>query len=88
MENESLGNSLLSVLDNKVIGSIEHLYFLTSKQKKMLLDLGVYERDVDKIIQIVGKDFEDTFELKKRLQANFDKLQGIGFISRYVICNS
>lgn len=87
MEIESVNNSLRNVLDYKVIGAIEHLYFSTSKQKKMLLDLGVYERDIDTIIQIVGNDFEDTYELKKRLQANFDKLQGIGFISRYVIRN-
>lgn len=26
----------------------------------MLLDIGIYERDVEKIIKIIGDDFEDT----------------------------
>lgn len=87
MDIDSVKNSLISVLDSKVIGAIEHLYFSSSKEKKMLLDLGIYERDIDTIIKIVGSDFEDAFELKKRLQANFDKIRGISFISKYVIRN-
>lgn len=87
MQIDGIDTSLVDVLDNKIVGAIEHIYFSNSKQKKMLIDLGVYERDIDSIIRIVGDDFEDTFELKRRLQANFDKLQGIGFISRYVIRN-
>lgn len=84
---EGVRKPLLDILDYKVIGAIEHLYFSTSKQKKMLLDLGIYERDIDTIIEIVGNDFEDTFELKKRLIAELSNLQGIGFISKYVIHN-
>lgn len=87
MEIISVEKSLINVLDNKVIDAIEYLYFSSSKQKKMLLDLGIYERDVDIIIKIIGSDFEDTFELKERLHANNNKLQKIGFISRYVIRN-
>ena len=34
---------------------------------------------------IIGDDYEDTFELKRRLQAALEKLQGISFISKYVI---
>lgn len=75
----------LNVLETKITGAVEYLYFATSKQKKMLVDLGVYERDVDAIVKIIGDDFEDTFELKKRLQGAWDKLQGISFISKYVI---
>ncbi|OLN32457.1 DEAD/DEAH box helicase [Desulfosporosinus metallidurans] len=84
---KSVKSSLLNVLDDKVIGAIEYLYFSTSKQKKMLLDLGIYERDIDLIIKIIGNDFDDIFELKKRLQTSYGKLQRISFISRYVIRN-
>lgn len=76
---------LLSVLENKITGAVEFLYFATSKQKKMLVDLGIYERDIDTIVKIIGDDYEDTFELKARLQANWDRLQNISYISRYVI---
>lgn len=87
MEAESVDKSLIEVLNNKVIDAIEYIYFSSSKQKKMLLDFGVYERDIESIIQIIGNDFEDTFDLKKRLQIHYDKLQRIGFISRYIIRN-
>lgn len=87
MELELTNKPTIEVLNNKVLNTIEYLYFSTSKQKKMLLDLGVYERDIEYIIRIIGDDFEDTFELKKRLQKSFDMLQGIGFVSRYVIKN-
>lgn len=76
---------LLSVLDAKITGAVEYLYFATSKQKKMLVDLGIYERDVETIVKVIGDDYEDTFELKRRLQAALEKLQGISFISKYVI---
>lgn len=76
---------LLDILESKITGAIEYLYFSTSKQKKMLIDLGIYERDVDTIVKIVGDDYNDTFELKERLQANLDKLQRISYISKYVI---
>ena len=76
---------LINILENKITGSIEYLYFATSKQKKMLIDLGIYERDVDTIVKIIGDDYNDTFELKERLQANWDKLQRISYISKYVI---
>lgn len=76
---------LLAVLENKITEAIEFLYFATSKQKKMLVDLGIYERDVETIIKIIGDDYDDTFELKKRLQAAGDRLQNISYISKYVI---
>ena len=76
---------LLEILESKITGAIEYLYFASSKQKKMLIDLGIYERDVDAIVKIIGDDYNDTFELKDRLQVNWGKLQRISYISKYVI---
>jgi hypothetical protein len=76
---------LTSILNNKVIETIEQIYFSTSKHRKMLLDIGIYERDVDKIIKVIGDNFDDTVELRSRLAINFNKLKNISFISRYVI---
>jgi len=77
----------LDILDTKILDAIELLYFTNSKQKKMLIDLGIYERDVELIIKTIGEDFNDAFELKHKLQLTWDKLQKqkISFISRYVI---
>jgi len=87
MELSGVDKALIDVLDKKIINTIEYLYFSTSNQKKMLIDLGIYERDVDLIISIIGDNFDDTFELKKLLQANILKFKKISFISKYVIDN-
>lgn len=87
LEKNGVKEDYISVLDQKVISAIEQLYFSSSKHRKMLIDLGIYERDVDRIIKIIGDDFEDAIELKRRLGTNFHKLGGISFISKYVISN-
>lgn len=85
MEKQSVSNELIKVLDDKVINAIEHVYFSSSKHRKMLIDLGIYERDIDLIIRVIGEDFGDSFELKARLRQNLHRLDAISFISKYVI---
>lgn len=85
MKIESVPEVLMEVIDKKVINPIESVYFSTAKHKKMLLDLGIYEKDVNKIIKIIGDDFDDAFELKFRLKNNIKKLKNISYISLYVI---
>lgn len=88
MNLEKISQVYLDALDSKVLGAIEQLYFSSSKQKKMLLDIGVYERDVDTIISIIGNDFNDAFEMKRRLQDNLGRLSGsISYISNFIIKN-
>lgn len=77
----------IDIIDSKVLKPIEYLYFLNVKNKKMLIDIGIYERDVEKIIQVIGSDFDDTTELKNRLLENWNKLSSISYISKYVIRN-
>ena len=78
----------METLDSRIVGAIEQLYFSSSKQKKMLLDIGIYERDVDIIISIIGNDFDDAFELKKRLISKSTLLSGkVSYISNFIIKN-
>lgn len=87
MEKDNISDELLNILDDKILNPIEYLYFSNVKHKKMLLDLGIYERDVDKIIKIIGDSFEDAFELKQLLINNINKFNKISYISRYIINN-
>lgn len=88
MQLENISSTYLEILDSKVLGAIEQLYFSSSKQKKMLLDIGIYERDVDTIISVIGNDFDDAFEMKKRLIGSLTRLQNsICYISFFVIRN-
>lgn len=75
----------INIIDNKILSAIEFLYYMNIKNKKMLLDLGIYERDIDKIIKVIGDDFEDAVELKDRLVDNSQKFKGITYLSQYVI---
>lgn len=83
---EKVSPIYLSVLEDRVLGAIEQLYFSSSKQMKMLLDIGIYERDIDYIIKIIGNDFEDAFEMKKRILQKVNILMPkISYISQYII---
>jgi hypothetical protein len=77
----------VNVINEKIISAIEFLYFINVKNQKMLIDIGIYERDIEKIIKVIGDDFDDTTELKNRLVSNIDKLGAISYISSYVIQN-
>lgn len=87
LELSNTRKALIDMLDQKVLNAIEYLYFTASKQRKMLVDLGIYERDVEAIIRIIGEEFSDAFELKSLLAVHMDKFKNISFISRYVISN-
>lgn len=82
---DKVGDAIISVLEDKIIKPIEMLYFTDSKHKKMLLDLGIYERDINTILKIIGDDFGDAVELRERLIHNRGKFNKLSFLSRYVI---
>ena len=87
MQTESILEDYINILEDKVLGAIEQLYFTTSKQRKMLLDVGIYERDIDAIVRIIGEGYEDAFAMKKLLKDNADHFQHISYISKYIIGN-
>lgn len=87
LEKDGIEEELINKLNEKVINAIEQLYFSDSIQKKMLIDMGIYERDVEIVINVIGGDFEDEIELKNRLQLNLDKIEKVSFITKYVINN-
>lgn len=85
MEKEGISEDFITVLDDKVIKPIEFIYFSSSKAKKMLIDLGIYERDVSSIINIIGDDIEDTNDLRLKLRTYFNKLTNVSYLSMYII---
>lgn len=90
LEKDKCEPELIKILEDKILTPIEILYYSNSKHKKTLVEMGVYEKDVDKIIKIVGEDFEDAFELKNRLAKNLEKInrtKKITYITKFVITN-
>lgn len=85
MKIDKIEEKIINIIEEKVIKSIESLYFTNSKNKKMLLDLGVYEKDINSVLKIVGDDFGDAVELRERLMKNKGKFNKLSYLSRYVI---
>ena len=84
---EKCDSQLVEVINKRIINTIEFLYFINSKHKKMLSDLGVYERDIDYVLGIIGTQFNDSFELKNLLIQNEQKLGNVSYLTIYVIQN-
>lgn len=87
MQCEGIDNSYIDMLKNKIIKMIEIMYFSNSASRKSLKNLGIYENDIEKIISVIGDDFDDTNDLKERLKINKTRFNGLSFISDYVINN-
>ncbi|MGM9970343.1 MAG: DEAD/DEAH box helicase [Anaeroplasma sp.] len=85
MEKRKIDNSLIELLKKKVLNPIDILYFTKSPLKKALFDIGIYEKDIDNIVDIIGDTFEDVNELKTRLLKYSSSLKKISFISKYII---
>ncbi|MDD2391898.1 MAG: DEAD/DEAH box helicase [Bacilli bacterium] len=87
MECDGIEKEKIDLVDSRIKKNIDYIYFTDSDAKKMLKDLGIYEKDIDKIIKIIGDDFSDAFELKERIKKNKGKMKGISFISKFIINN-
>ncbi|MDB5056396.1 MAG: superfamily helicase [Bacilli bacterium] len=85
MKCDDVEEKYIEILNVKVKNVIDYLYFTDSNHKRMLKDLGIYEKDIPHIITVIGSDFQDAFELKKRLIKNSLRFYGISIISKYVI---
>lgn len=87
LEKINVDKDFIVKIDEKILHSIELLYFTNSTQKRMLLDLGIYDRDIQKIIDVIGEDFDDAVHLKDLIKEHINELIGLSYISQYVIGN-
>lgn len=85
MECDHVFSPLISTLHNRLMKNIEMLYYLNSPNKKMLKDMGIYEGDIDRIIQIIGSNFSSISDLQQLLAIHFAEMSEISVISRYII---
>ncbi len=85
MECDHVSSVLISTLRNRLMKNIEMLYYLNSPSKKMLKDMGIYEGDIDRIIQIIGSSFSSVSDLQQLLTKHFASMGEISVISRYII---
>lgn len=52
----------------------------------MLKDIGVYDKDIEIISEIIGENYEMVNELQTSIRENYRKIQPkIGIVSRYIL---
>lgn len=85
MRCDGVDTALTNTLHERLLRNIEILYYLTSPSKKMLKDMGIYDRDIDFIISIIGENFTSIAELQELFAEHSDQLDNISVISKYVI---
>lgn len=89
MQKENIDENYINIINKKVKNNIDFLYYFDSSNKRILKDLGIYDSDVEKVIDVIGEDFNDIKELKERIIINDQEIKKakISMISRYVLRN-
>lgn len=78
----------INTIKTEVLNIVDMLYYANSPSKKLLYDMGIYEKDIDSISNIIGEEFDDINDLKNRIQQNTSRISSkISYISRYIIDN-
>lgn len=85
MQCERQNPQYIDIIHDKLTRNIEILYYINSPSRKMLKDMGIYDSDIEMIIDIIGDDYDTVDELQKRIINKKHMLNKIGIVSKYVI---
>lgn len=53
----------INILRKKIIVEIETLYYINDINKRMLLDYGIYDKDIDKILRTIGRNYDNLRDM-------------------------
>lgn len=87
MECEKVSNWFVETIYSKLVHNIEVIYFLSSPSKRLLKDIGIFDRDIETIVKLIGEDFSTVEELIALLRRYKNQFDGISILSRYVLNN-
>lgn len=85
MKCDNVSSKLIDTMHEKLLKNIEVLYYINLPNKKMLKDMGIYDGDIDSIIDVIGKDFSNVSELQELLLQHIDELNNISIVSKFII---
>ncbi len=81
-------NECLAMFKARILASIETVYYINDSNRRMLFEYGIYDRDINKIIEIIGNDFETVGEMVELLKKHQNELKdSISFMSNFIIEN-
>jgi hypothetical protein len=85
MKCERQDSRLIDIIHHKLLKNIELIYYINSPSRKMLKDMGVYDGDIEFVIDVIGDDFETVDNLQIRIREKRHLLHHISIVSKYVI---
>ena len=86
MKARHLPEKYIETIKKEILEVIELLFYSKSPSKKLLYDMGFYEKDIDNIIEIINDDFDDINDLKERIKMNREIINDkVSYISKYII---
>jgi len=86
MELDNVSENIKKPIEEEILRVIENKYFMHSPGKKILKDMGIYDKDINNISKIIGEDHSSVDELQSKIQENYEKvISKISVISRFIV---
>lgn len=86
MKLDKVQNNMIEIIEEKILRVIENNYFIHASEKKMLKDMGIYEKDINEICEIIGEDFNSINDLLEKIKEKYDKInKSISILSKYIL---
>lgn len=86
MRKQDVEFKIIQYINEKILNSIEFIYYKDDNLKKTIKDLGIYERDIETISKYVNAEFNDVQEIINEIKLQYKKFESaISYISKYVI---
>jgi len=86
MELDKAKEDMTKPIVEDILRVIENRYFMHSPGKKMLKDMGIYDKDINIIYKIIGENVSSIDELQSKIRENYDKvITKISIISKFIV---
>lgn len=85
MKCDNIPQTMIDTIHNKLMKHIEIIYYINAPERKLLKDMGVYDGDIETIIDIIGDDFETVDELQNRIRKHSEIMNKVSVVTKYVI---
>ena len=84
---DKIGNSTLkNFINSELLSRIDFIYYLDNPRKRLLKELGIYEKDIDILSEFINDDNINISEVIIILKNKYDEyVNKISFISKYII---
>lgn len=73
MELDNTPEKRKNPIEEEILRVIENRYFMHSPSKKILKDMGIYDKDINVISKIIGENITSVDELQSVMQLNYKK---------------